>query len=116
MCTISNISSLLAACLLVAGLPGHAAETVEEQLVPLPDRSPSGPAYNRVAVSYRLGFNLSVTFEDVGSFPALSLAKPAPNGGVYNYDDGYVLPDISGSTADTWYGVTNPGPTSMSSV
>ena len=58
---------------------------------------------NRLTLSARLGFNLSARFR--GS--ATSLTPPArttPHGDSYNYDDGYVLTDISGNAGgQTWY-------------
>ena len=63
---------------------------------------------NRVTLSLRLGFNISGKFTGVGSTfaPGSPLANNrfTPHGDRYNYGDGYVLPDISGSADGmTWY-------------
>jgi hypothetical protein len=63
---------------------------------------------NRVTVRLRLGFNISGQFNGVGTTFApgapLKGARQTPHGDKYNYDDGYVLPDVSGSKDGyTWY-------------
>lgn len=63
------------------------------------------PAKNRVGFSFRTGFNISARF--TGSNPALVsplTPRTTPNGDLFNYDDGYVLTDISGNAGGlTWY-------------
>src|SRR5215467_50644 len=60
---------------------------------------------NRLSLSARLGFNVSVRFHGLTTLPT----PPAPSrmtlrGDTYNYDDGYVLTDISGNAGgQTWY-------------
>jgi len=61
---------------------------------------------NRVTLSLRMGFNMHGKFKGVGSTfgHASAAARQTPHGDAYNYDDGYVLPDSSGSTDGyTWY-------------
>ncbi len=75
---IQTLSATL--CLLSAGLPqAHALE--EPSLMP-----------NRVSLSGRFAFNISADLR----YNALP-ANPAGT-----YDDGYVQPDVSGSTSRTW--------------
>ena len=63
---------------------------------------------NRVTLSLRFGLNISGGFKGVGSTFApgapLKNTRFTPHGDKYNYDDGYALPDISGSTDGySWY-------------
>lgn len=59
---------------------------------------------NRLSFSTRLGFNISARFKgSVGNLPPPA-PRTTPGGDPYNYDDGYVLPDISGNVGgQTWY-------------
>jgi hypothetical protein len=63
---------------------------------------------NRLALSMRFGFGVSARFKGIGgSFnpgaPAAN-GRRTPDGDAYNYDDGYVLTDSSGSFGNqTWY-------------
>lgn len=65
---------------------------------------------NRFGFSARIGFGVTAKFKSLGQ---LSLAAPrtTPNGHAFNYDDGYVLTDVSGNFGDqTWYwGYDGPG-------
>jgi hypothetical protein len=55
-------------------------------------------ATNRLTLSARFGFNISGRFKGFGSSP-----RVAPDGLGYNYDDGYVHPDVSGDAGgQTW--------------
>lgn len=62
---------------------------------------------NRLTGSLRFGLNISGKFKGVGS--SLNPGAPAsgrrtPHGDPYNYDDGYVLTDVSGNAGNqTWY-------------
>ncbi len=63
---------------------------------------------NRVTLSLRFGLNISGGFKGVGSTfaPGAPLANSrfTRHGDKYNYDDGFALPDGSGSTDGyTWY-------------
>src|SRR5258708_4314181 len=61
-------------------------------------------ATNRLTLSARFGFNIPVRFNGLASLPAPTLARRTPRGDAYNYDDGYVLTDISGNLGgQTWY-------------
>ena len=64
---------------------------------------------NRITLSLRFGLNISGRFKG-GTGPLSSFALPVaggrhtPNGDAYNYDNGYVLTDISGNAGNqTWY-------------
>lgn len=63
---------------------------------------------NRLTLSVRFGLNISGKFKGVGSsFSSgvpLSAGRRTPNGDAYNYDNGYVLTDISGNAGgQSWY-------------
>jgi hypothetical protein len=63
---------------------------------------------NRVTLSLRFGLNISGKFKGVGggftSGAPLANGRRTPNGDAYNYDNGYVLTDISGNAGgQTWY-------------
>jgi hypothetical protein len=59
---------------------------------------------DRVRFVGRAAFNLKGGFKDVGSFVANPGARTTPDGDPYNYDDGYVLTDVSGNAGgQTWY-------------
>ena len=60
---------------------------------------------NRLSLSARLGFNVSVRFHGLATLPAPPApSRTTPRGDNYNYDDGYVLTDISGNAGgQTWY-------------
>ncbi len=76
-------------CSTISGLPGE-----EEQSEP-PARK------NRLSFSPRIGFNASAKFDGVGGGGS---GRATPNGDAYNYDNGYVLTDISGNQgSQTWY-------------
>lgn len=60
---------------------------------------------NRWTFSARFGFNISARFKGLGDLPAgLVNSRTTLDGDRYNYDDGYVYPDSSGSVDGlTWY-------------
>jgi hypothetical protein len=60
---------------------------------------------NRLTLSARFGFNVSARFKAVrGLVAPAPPSRTTPNGDKYNYDDGYVLTDISGNFGNqTWY-------------
>ncbi len=60
---------------------------------------------NRLTLSARIGFNISARFKGLSALPSpTATVRRTPNGGAYNYDDGYVLPDSSGNFGgQTWY-------------
>lgn len=64
---------------------------------------------NRLTISARLGYNISAQFKGFSlaapPAPRRTPSQPGrPNGDLYNYDNGYVLTDISGNAGgQTWY-------------
>jgi len=63
---------------------------------------------NRLALSLRLGFNISAKFKGIGGSlqpgAAAANGRRTREGDAWNYDDGYVLTDISGNFGNqTWY-------------
>jgi hypothetical protein len=66
---------------------------------------------NRVTLSLRFGLNITGKFKGIGGklnplngLGASGGTRRTPHGDPYNYDDGYVYPDISGSHDGlTWY-------------
>jgi len=63
---------------------------------------------NRATLSLRCGMNISGKFKGVGSSftsgTPLAAGRRTPNGAAYNYDNGYVLHDISGNYGgQSWY-------------
>lgn len=76
-------------------------------------------ATNRLSFSGRFGFNISARFKNITVAPITEPNSPRstpsqpgrPNGDPYNYDDGYVLTDVSGNYGgETWYwGYDNSG-------
>lgn len=82
--------SVVAALILAAGLAPLVLVAEEE----------SGFT-SRLSLSPRIGFNISARFEGVGAGGG---SRVTPDGDGYNYDDGYVLTDISGNAGgQTWY-------------
>jgi len=65
-------------------------------------------ATNRVSLSFRYGLNINAHFKGIGGSLNPASAKPGkrmtPDGDKYNYDDGYVLTDVSGNAGgQSWY-------------
>jgi len=63
------------------------------------------PAY-RYWLSPRAGFNVDAKFTGIGDglFTGGSTPRLTPDGDQYNYDDGYILTDVSGNFGgETWY-------------
>lgn len=59
---------------------------------------------NRFTLSPRFGLNISARFTGPTSLPLSANPRTTPRGDLYNYDDGYVLTDISGNLGgQTWY-------------
>src|SRR5436190_23082768 len=62
------------------------------------------PTPNRVGFSYRLGFNITAKFKNIGGYPTLGNPGLTPNGDPWNYDNGYNLDDGPGTPSGlTWY-------------
>jgi hypothetical protein len=58
---------------------------------------------NRFTFSARLGLNISAKFKDLTLTLAPAAGRTTPDGAAYNYDDGYVLTDVSGNFGgQTW--------------
>ncbi len=73
-------------------------------LAPLAVAAQSNPITNRLSFSARFGLNISAKFSGAAPIAVPTPTRTAPNGENYNYDDGYILPDISGSgDGYTWY-------------
>jgi hypothetical protein len=66
---------------------------------------------NRFSFDGRFGFNISAKFKRAGSLSPTAPPRTTPDGNRYNYDDGYVLTDVSGNAGDqTWnWGYDQPG-------
>src|SRR6516162_1429165 len=59
---------------------------------------------NSFSASARLGFNMSAHFKGLATLPSPVIPRVTPHGDHYNYDDGYVLNDVSGSAnGQSWY-------------
>jgi hypothetical protein len=66
---------------------------------------------DRFGLSYRMGFNISAQFKNLGGFATLDpLTNPrnplrTPNNDPYNYDNGYIYPDATPGAHPgfTWY-------------
>jgi hypothetical protein len=63
---------------------------------------------NHFGFSYRMGFNISASFKNLGGFAALtSLTNPGrtPNNDPFNYDNGYIFQDSTAANHPgyTWY-------------
>jgi hypothetical protein len=59
---------------------------------------------NHFAFSARFGFNISAKFKNSGNLTLNPNLRRTPNGDRYNYDNGYVYNDVSGSVdGQTWY-------------
>lgn len=62
------------------------------------------PERNRVSLSLRVPFNIQARFSGAMTIGAPAVPRTTPNGATYNYDDGYVFNDVSGSGDGlTWY-------------
>lgn len=83
-------------------LPTLLSAALLSWLIPGLARAADEPApKNRLSFAPRVGFNVSAKFEGAG---AGGSSRRTPNGDAYNYDDGYVLTDISGNQGgQTWY-------------
>ncbi len=85
----------LARCLSLSMLPATllaSCSVASAQLV-----SPLKESPNHFGASFRMAFNVSVDFENVGAFRSPAGLRLTPDGAPFNYDDGYVLTDSSGN-------------------
>jgi hypothetical protein len=92
---------------LLAALSAPAQTQAPDSVPPFNPDLPPMPSPNHFGLSYRAGLNVPLTFRGLGGYAALSNARRTPGGDLYNYDNGYVLPDSSVPP-----GSTVPGPTS----
>lgn len=58
---------------------------------------PPAASPNRFGASFRMAFNVTVDFENVGAFASPAGLRTTPDGAPFNYDDGYVLTDSTGN-------------------
>lgn len=58
---------------------------------------PKEESRNHFGANFRLGFNATVDFKNIGAFGSPAGARRTPDGAPFNYDDGYVLTDSSGN-------------------
>jgi hypothetical protein len=59
---------------------------------------------NRFSLNARIGFNITARFKDLGRLSLVPNTRTTPGGDPRNYDDGYVLRDISDNFGgETWY-------------
>ena len=73
---------------------------------------------NHFRVSARAGFNITGRFKNLGTLTLPPCARTTPDGTPYNYNNGYVLTDISGNAGgQTWnWGYDGPGQISGNSI
>jgi len=86
-------SHLFTTSLLLASFGLSAAAQAPAGFLP----SPNSGSPNRIGLNYRMGFNISAKFKNLGGFPALTMPGPAVSGVNHYYDDGYNLVDASGN-------------------
>jgi hypothetical protein len=69
------------------------------------DRTTYLDGTNRLSLSLRFGLNIHARFKGIGNgFGSAPAPRQTPDGDLYNYDDGYVLTDVSGNAGgQTWY-------------
>src|SRR4051794_10423858 len=59
---------------------------------------------NRFSFDARFGFNITARFKNLGRLSSIPNTRTTPDSDRYNYDDGYVLTDVSGNYGgQTWY-------------
>jgi hypothetical protein len=62
------------------------------------------PSRDRLSFSARFGLNFSATMTGASAVPVPPTTRTTPDGDTYNYDNGYIFPDVSGSgDGYTWY-------------
>lgn len=73
---------------------------------------------NRFGFDARFGYNIRARFKDLGRVSLAPNTRTTPDGDSYNYNDGYVLQDVSGNFGgQTWYwGYDGPGQISGDTV
>ena len=93
---IPALQSVFTAALLTSA-PALAQEASPYTVSLLKRDAPESRSHNRFGLSYRMGFNVPVSFKHLGGYPALSTPRHTPDGDLYNYDNGYALVDSSGN-------------------
>ena len=101
-------SSILALMLPVLFAASASAQSVPADVVSQPDDVVFQDSTNRVSLSLRFGLNINAHFKGIGgSLNPASMNgshRRTPDGDRYNYDDGYVLTDVSGNAGgQSWY-------------
>ncbi len=99
---------IIMACSLALALCLPTGVLLADSDVLMPGRQPTEQVVtnglNRLGLSVRLGYNIDARFRAAGSSVLHPLGIKTPHGNNYNYDDGYVLTDGSGSQhGQTWY-------------
>ena len=62
------------------------------------------PPKDRLSFSTRFGLNFSANMTGASAIPVPPSTRTTPDGDTYNYDNGYIFPDVSGSADGyTWY-------------
>jgi hypothetical protein len=89
---ISDAKSVLCAVLFAAS-PALAQSPSTNEVSSLKLDLPRAPSRNRFGLSYSMGFNAPVSFKNLGGYSALSVPRLTLDGNLYNYDNGFVLPD-----------------------
>jgi hypothetical protein len=78
--------------------------SAQEGANPVKVEQDQAPSRNRFGLSYRMGFNITAKFKNLGGYPALANPNMTPNGAAWNYDDGYNFDDGPGTPpGQTWY-------------
>ena len=86
---------------LIAALPAAAQSSALDRAVAV--KGSEERPRNRLGLGYRMGFNMPVSFKNLGGYPALSTGQVTPDGAPFNYDNGYVLEDSSHNAGgSTW--------------
>ncbi|MBI3879466.1 MAG: hypothetical protein HY301_05310 [Verrucomicrobia bacterium] len=71
--------------------------TLAPGLLPAADEPEFREFTNRFSISARAAFNLRARFTTAAGVAFPANTRTTPDGAAYNYDDGYVLPDVSGN-------------------
>ena len=108
--------SLVIASSLAVSMASAQTTTQDNSLANKVEETPP-PTLNRFGLNYRMGFNITAKFRNLGGFPALNNPMLTPDGSPWNYDNGYVLEDIQGNNSSlTWnWGYSGPRAAQISS-
>ena len=94
-----TLALTLCAAFCAALLPGVTAANAADPEM----RQTETNQLNRFSLNARLGFNINARFKNLGRLSLVPNSRTTPDGTTYNYDDGYVLTDVSGNFGDqTW--------------